>query len=76
MTKEWFIEMKVVDGTKRQSCKVRALLDGHLLSMQHRLFKLTMKSHASKVMEKLDDVNLVTKMQQKLGCNALLLNKL
>jgi hypothetical protein len=74
--REWFCDMKSVTGPDGQPLQIRALLDGHLLSMQQCLFKLTMKSHAMKAMEKPDDINPVTKMWQKLGCNALLLNKL
>ena len=44
--------------------------------MQQCLFKLTMRSHAKKAMDLPHDVNPVTKLWQKLGCNALLLNKL
>lgn len=62
MIKEWFCDMKSVNGPDGQPRKVRAPLDGHLLSMQQCNFELTMKSHAKKAMEKSDDVNPVTKM--------------
>lgn len=76
--KEWFCEMKCVKGNGKDghAQQIKAPLDWHLLSMQQCLFKLTMKSHASKAMERPGDVNPVTTLWQKLGCNALLLNKL
>jgi hypothetical protein len=50
-------------------------LDKHQLDLQLCLFKL-MKSHVAKAMEQPYTLNPVTKLWQKLGCNALLLNKL
>jgi hypothetical protein len=44
--------------------------------MQAVLFKLTMKSYATKAIETPNSVNPVTKVWQKLGYNALLLSKL
>ena len=44
--------------------------------MQVVLFKLIVKRHAAKAMEEPNSSNLVTKMWQKLGCNAFLLSKL
>jgi len=63
----------IADGTLRN---VKASLDPHLLGMQQCLFKLTMKGNAKKAMELPHDVNLVTRLWQQPGCNALLLNKL
>jgi hypothetical protein len=51
-------------------------LDENQLDLQLCLFKLTMKSQAAKSMEQPHTLNLVTKLWQKLGCNALLLSKL
>jgi hypothetical protein len=77
--KAWFCNFKVANfrvGGERELRQVAAPLDSKALDMQAVLFKLTMKSHAAKAMECPDSVNPVTKVWQKLGCNALLLSKL
>jgi hypothetical protein len=77
--KAWFCNFKVANfgvGGERELRQVAAPLDSKALDMQAVFFKLTMKSHAAKAMECPDSVNPVTKVWQKLGCNALLLTKL
>jgi hypothetical protein len=68
--------MVVGSGEEWQVKQVAAPLDKHQLDLQLCLFKLTMKSHAAKTMEQPYTLNPVTKLWQKFGCNALLLNKL
>jgi hypothetical protein len=51
-------------------------LDAYKLDWQQSLFKLTMKQNAKKAMEVPDDVNLVSKLWQRVGCNGLLQNRL
>jgi hypothetical protein len=51
-------------------------LDPYRLDWQQSLFKLTMKQNAAKVMEAPHDVNPVTKLWQRLGCNDLLVSRL
>jgi hypothetical protein len=77
--KDWFCGMRSVvvgSGEERQVKQIVGPLDAHQLYLQLCLFKLTMKSHATKAMEQPHTVNPVTKLWQKLGCNALLLSKL
>jgi hypothetical protein len=77
--KGWFCRMRTMavgSGEERQVKQVAAPLDKHQLDLQLCLFKLTMKSHAAKAMEQPHTLNPVTKLWQKLGCNALLLSKL
>jgi hypothetical protein len=77
--KGWFCGMRTMavgSGEERQVKQVAAPLDKHQLDLQLCLFKLTMKSHAAKAMEQPHTLNPVTKLWQKLGCNALLLSKL
>jgi hypothetical protein len=51
-------------------------LDPYKLDWQQSLFKLTMKQNAAKAMEAPHDVNPVTKLWQRLGCNGLLVSRL
>jgi hypothetical protein len=51
-------------------------LDAYKLDWQQSLFKLTMKQNATKAMEAPDDVNPVSKLWQRVGCNGLLQNRL
>jgi hypothetical protein len=77
--KDWFSNLKVAMfgvGNEKEPKQVGALLDSRALDVQAVLFKLTMKSHTAKAMENPDSSNPVTRMWQRLGCNALLLSKL
>jgi hypothetical protein len=77
--KDWLCGVRSVvvgSGEERQAKQIAGPLDAHQLDLQLCLFKLTMKSHAAKTMEQPHTVNPVTKLWQKLGCNALLLSKL
>jgi hypothetical protein len=56
--------------------QIQAPLDARTLGFQTSLFKLTMKSHAKAVMEEPRDKNPVTKLWEKIGSNALMLNRL
>jgi hypothetical protein len=66
----------VGSGEDWQVKQIACPLDEHQLNPQLCLFKLTMKSHATKSMEQPHILNPVTKLWQKLGCNAFLLSKL
>jgi hypothetical protein len=77
--KDWFCNLKVAMfglGDEKEPRQVGAPLDARALNVQAVLSKLTVKKHTTKAMEKLDSSNPVTKMWQKLGCNAFLLSKL
>jgi hypothetical protein len=56
--------------------QVDPLLDARTLGLQTSLFKLTMKSNAKSAMEEPRDKNLVSKLWQKVGQNALMLSRL
>ena len=51
-------------------------LDAWNLDLQTSLFKLTMKSHRNNAMAEPRNINLITKLWQKVGINGLLLNRL
>jgi hypothetical protein len=55
---------------------IEALLDARTLGLQSSLFKLTMKSNAKSAMEGPHDQNPLTQMWQRIGQNALMLNRL
>jgi DNA primase large subunit len=56
--------------------QVDPLLDAWTLGLQTSLFKLTMRSNAKSAMEEPRDKNPVSKLWQKIGQNALMLNRL
>lgn len=56
--------------------QIDPLLDARTLSLQTSLFKLTMKSNAWSAMEEPWDKNPMSKLWQKVGQNALMLNRL
>jgi DNA primase large subunit len=64
------------DGNEHVATQIQAPLNTRTLGFQTSLFKLTMKSHAKAAMEEPRDRNLVTKLWEKIGNNALMLNRL
>jgi hypothetical protein len=71
--------MKVVtfgEGSEKVTRQIAQPLDSYQLDLQTSLFKMTMKSNADKMLEPPYDVNPVSKLWQKLGCNGLLFSKL
>jgi hypothetical protein len=63
-------------GLEKVTSEIAQPLDSYELNLQTSLLKMIMKSNAEKMLEAPYDVNPVTKLWQKLGCNALLLSKL
>jgi hypothetical protein len=64
------------EGSKKVTRQIAQPLDAYQLDLQTSLFKMTMKSNVDKMLEPPYDVNPVSKLWQKLGCNGLLLSKL
>ena len=56
--------------------QIDPLLDARTLGLQTSLFKLIMRSNAKSAMEELQDKNLMSELRQKVGQNALMLNRL
>jgi hypothetical protein len=65
-------------GTDEEPCvkQIEPLLDTRTLDLQSLLFKLTMKSNYKSAIEEPHDQNPLTKMWQRIGQNALMLNRL
>jgi hypothetical protein len=64
------------DPKELVAMKIEAPLDARTLGFQTSMFKLTMKSNAKVAMEEPKNKNLVTKLWEKKGLNALMLNHL
>jgi hypothetical protein len=77
--KRWYCNMKVVtfsEGSEKVTRQIAQPLDSYQLDLHTSLFKMTMKSNTDKMLEPPYNVNPVSKLWQKLGCNGLLLLKL